>query len=288
MDEQYQGTRYVFTLGDNNETTVKPFEAYDQTAEQVIRNVAIGTGVILICVTVSAVSGGVGAPAVNMIFAAAAKSGTIMALSGGALGGISAGIFTGIQTGDMEAALKSAAVAGSEGFKWGAISGVISGGASEVIGLKGTTLNGLTMNQAAQIQKETKWPLAAIKNLHSVAESEVYIHAGLTPVHLADDSWIFIKDIDWNLVDDWGRSNITRVLQYKLAPIDSEGLSFEVHHLGQKADGPLAMLTHAEHHNKETYSFIHYAIEGKDITESAWNAQRSRFWQTVLRLQLGV
>ncbi len=287
LDEQFQGTKYVFTLGKNNETVVEPFEAYDDTYDRVLQNVAVGTGVILICVTVSVVTAGAGAPAVSLIFAAAAKSGTVMALSGGALGGVSAGIVTGIQTGDMDAAIKSAALAGSEGFKWGAITGAISGGTSEAIALKGATLNGLTMNEAAIIQKKTKWPLQAIKNMHSVAESEVYANAGLTPVHLADDSWIFVKEIDWNLIDDLGRSNVARVLEYKLAPIDNNGLSYEVHHLGQKADGPLAMLTHAEHHNKDTYSIIHYAIDGKNITESAWNAQRASFWKTVLNLQLG-
>lgn len=98
-----------------------------------LKNVAIGTGVILVCVTVSLVTGGLGAPAVSMIFAASAKTGTVMALSGGAMGGISAGIVTGVQTGDMEQALKAAALAGSEGYKWGAITGVISGGASEAM-----------------------------------------------------------------------------------------------------------------------------------------------------------
>ena len=78
LDAQFQGTRYVFTLDDDGETTVVPFEAYDDTYEKVIKNVAIGTGVILVCVTVSVVSGGVGAPAVSMIFAASAKSGAIL------------------------------------------------------------------------------------------------------------------------------------------------------------------------------------------------------------------
>lgn len=68
LDAQYDGTRYVFTLGDDGQTTTKAFEKYDDTYEQVIKNVAIGTGVILICATVSVVSAGVGAPAaVSMI-----------------------------------------------------------------------------------------------------------------------------------------------------------------------------------------------------------------------------
>ena len=46
----------------------------------------------------------------------------------------------------MSQALRTAALNGSESFKWGAITGVISGGATETIALKGATLNGLIMN----------------------------------------------------------------------------------------------------------------------------------------------
>ncbi len=151
LNQQFNGSKYIFTLGDDNETTVKPWEDYDDTYEQIIRNVAVGTGVILVCVTVSVVSGGT----VSMIFAAAAKKAASFARFGAALGGVSAGIVKGVQTGDMDEALKAAALAGSEGFKWGAIIGAILGGVSEYVGLKGATLNGLSMNEAAAIQKES-------------------------------------------------------------------------------------------------------------------------------------
>lgn len=132
LEEQFQGTKYVFTLDENGETTVIPFENYDDTYEKVVRNVAIGTGVILLCVTVSVVTGGVGLAPVSMVFAASAKTATTMALSSGILGGVSAGIIEGIRTKDFDAALKAAALGGSEGFKWGAISGAIIGGATEL------------------------------------------------------------------------------------------------------------------------------------------------------------
>ena len=136
LDAQFQGTRYIFSLGENGETVVEEFEAYDDTYEKVIKNVAIGTGVILVCVTVSVVSGGVGAPAaVSMIFATAAKTGTVYALSSGTISAVAAGTITGIQTGDFEEAKKAAALAGSESFKWGAITGVIVGGATEAVNL---------------------------------------------------------------------------------------------------------------------------------------------------------
>ncbi len=136
LDAQFQGTRYIFSLGENGETVVEEFAAYEDTYDRVIKNVAIGTGVILVCVTVSVVSGGVGAPAaVSMIFASAAKTGTIYALSSGTISAVAAGTITGIQTGDFEEAKKAAALAGSESFKWGAITGVITGGVSKGVEL---------------------------------------------------------------------------------------------------------------------------------------------------------
>ena len=179
LAEQFQGKKYVFTLGDDGTTIVTEFEDYDDTYDRALKNVAIGTGVILVCVTVSVVTGGLGAPAVSMIFAASAKTGTIMALSGGAMGGISAGIVTGMQTGNMDEALKAAALAGSEGYKWGAISGAVSGGIGQTIALKGATMNGLTMNEAAAIQRESKYPLDVIKQFKSMEQYEICRDAGL-------------------------------------------------------------------------------------------------------------
>lgn len=119
LDRQFQGTAYVFTLGEDGKTTVVPFEDYDDTYDQVIRNVAVGTGVILVCVTVSVVTGGAGAVPVSMVFAAAAKTGTTVALTSGTFSAIFAGAVTGIQTKDFDQSLKAAALQGSKGFKWG-------------------------------------------------------------------------------------------------------------------------------------------------------------------------
>ena len=136
LDAQFQGTRYIFSLGENGETVVEEFAEYDDTYDRVIKNVAIGTGVILVCVTVSVVSGGVGAPAaVSMIFASAAKTGTIYALSSSTISAVAAGTITGIQAGDFEEAKKAAALAGSESFKWSAITGVITGGTTKAVEL---------------------------------------------------------------------------------------------------------------------------------------------------------
>ena len=283
LEEAFQGTRYVFTLGDDGQTTVVPLEEiYDDTYDQIIKNVAVGTGVILVCVTVSVATAGV-APAVSVIFAASATTPTTFALESGALSFATAAIARGYQTQDMDQALKAGALAASEGFKWGAISGAVIGGGKEALALKGATLNGLTMNEVAAIQRESKWPLEAIKSLHSTAEYNIYKEASLAPTQLADGSWAFLREINWKLVDDMGRTNVQRVMA-GLAPIDATGMPYELHHIGMKADSPLAILTNAEHHSKANFSILHWADEGKNVTDAAWNAQKKEFWNAILKM----
>ena len=60
LDELFQGSRYIFTLGEDGNTMVQELQVIeDKTTETMLKNVAIGTGVILVCVTVSVVSAGV-------------------------------------------------------------------------------------------------------------------------------------------------------------------------------------------------------------------------------------
>ena len=283
IDAVYQGTRYVFTMSEEGDTIVVPFEEYDDTFEQVIKNVAIGTGVILICVTVSVVSAGAGAPAVSMFFAASAKSGTIFALSSGGLSAVASGIVTGIETGDMDEALKAAALSGSESFKWGAITGVISGGATETLALKGATLNGLTMNEAAIIQKESGFPLDVIKQFRNMEQYNICKDAGLTS-KLVNGKTALIRNIDLNYVDDaTGYTNL-ELMSRGYAPIDpATGTKYQLHHIGQKADSTLAILTEAEHKlggNDTIWHLKDIATEVHTSTNN-WDAQRKQFWKAM-------
>ena len=276
LDEMFQGTRYVFTLGEEGDTIVTAFEEYDDTYEKVIKNVAMGSGVILVCVTVSVVTGGVGAPAVSMIFAASARTGTIYALSSGALSAVAAGVVTGIQTKDMEQAKEAALLAGSESFKWGAISGVISGGASEAIVLKGATMKGLTMNEAAVIQKASKYPVEVIKQFHNIEEYEVFKTANLKPYMINGKTALVRADIDLKQLDELERTNLRR-MELGLAPLDANGASYELHHIGQEADATLAILTQAEHDN----AVLHGYKIISEIDRKAFAAQRRKFWKTM-------
>lgn len=284
LDEQFQGTRYVFTLSDTGETTVEPFEEYDDTYEQTIKNVAIGTGVILICVTVSVVSGGAGASAISVIFAESAKTGTKIALSSGGIGALASGIVTGVQTQNFDEAIKGAALAGGEGFKWGAISGAIIGGASKAASLKGATLNGLTMNQAAKIQHESKYPLDVIKQFKSIDEYQIYKNAGLKP-EFVDGKISLIRNIDLSYESKLAGKTVTNLerVQLGFAPIEpATGKYYQLHHINQNADGTLAILTEAEHQGNTL--ILNKPGGAKEISEAAWAKQRKAYWKAFAKV----
>ena len=280
LDAQFQGKRYVFTLGDNGKTIVQPLETIDDNStETMLKNVAIGTGVILVCVTVSSVTV-TSAPAVSVILAVSAKTGAIGALSGGAMSGIPAGVIRGVETGNMEEALKTAALKGSEGFKWGAISGALVGGAKEAAAIKSITQSGLTMNQAAAIQQRSHWPADTISELHSIEEYNVYEKAGLKPV-MVNGKTALVQDIDLNfkseLPDGTVVTNLER-MQKGYAPLDpATEKAYQLHHIGQKSDGTLAILKEAEHQGNS--SILNIVGKDSEIDRFAFGKTRKEFWQ---------
>ena len=329
IEEEFKGEKYVFTLGDNGETIVTAFEDYDDTYDRVIRNVLIGSGVILICVTVSAVTAGASAPAVSMIFAASAKSGTIFATSSGALSGVAVGIVTGIKTNDMEQALKAGALAGSEGFKWGAITGAVTGGATSLMTLKVASGGGLTMDEAAIIIKESKVSAQFVKQIHSIEEYEKikelcrgwgwtvkqfsdFCIKSKYPVqivelfHNAEEAAIYtdqaslvvgqvgekaalIRNIDLTyqstLADGRVLTNLERMKEGYAALDPLTGTPYELHHIGQSIDSPLAILTKAEHTSSPNYSILHNTniANGKGVhsllSAPDWAKQKAQFWK---------
>lgn len=291
LDAQFEGSRYTFTLGDDGQTAVRAFEKYDDTYEQVIKNVAIGTGVILVCVVVSVVTGGVGAAAISTIFAVSAKTGAIAALSSGALGGVAAGVVTGIETKDFDKSVKAAALAGSKEFKWGAIFGALTGGLSEGAGLYGAMRNGLTLNEAAIIQKESKYPLDVIKRFKNMEQYNICKEAGLT-TKMVNGKAALIRDIDLNYVSELGGEKVTNLQRMKLgysALEPATGLPYELHHIGQKVDSTLAILTKAEHMKGGNDLIWHDLSKATEVhaNGNSWLAQRSEFWKAMAEFLSG-
>ncbi|WP_291532095.1 hypothetical protein [Bifidobacterium sp. UBA4282] len=136
LDAQFAGTRYVFTLGENGRTTVEAFESYNDAYYKALSDVAIGTGIILVCLTISVATAGTGTGALSTVsafFAVSGKTAASVALSSGVIGAATEATIKGIETGDVEKTVEAAALAGADAFKWGAIIGAVTGGISHVM-----------------------------------------------------------------------------------------------------------------------------------------------------------
>ena len=136
------------------------------------------------------------------------------------------------------------------------------------------------MNQAAVIQKETGYPLNIIKQFHTYDEYLVFKNAGLQSRMINGQLALVRSDINLNRIDEYGRTNLERMLSGK-APLDSSGKPFELHHIGQKNAGSLAILTSAEH----DAASLHGYVQQSEIDRKAFDEVRKpEFWKTMGRI----
>ncbi|WP_423832157.1 HNH/ENDO VII family nuclease [Streptococcus equinus] len=285
LEKLFQNKKFVFTYdSDSNSTVVKKLEDVDTTYGDIIKNVAVGTGVILICATVALTTSST-APAVSVIFAASAKSGAIVAAQSGLISSVISAAIEYNNTEDINKALKKGALEGSKDFKWGAFTGAIVGGTKVASSLKGATLKGLTMNEATQIQKESRWPLDIIKNLKSKEEYNLYKKAGLT-FEKIDGQTALVTDIDLKYKSKLAGKTVTNFERMKkgYAPIDPKSKTpYELHHVGQRENSPLAILTQAQHRLGENNKILHDSKISKgvhkEISNADWAKQKKAFWK---------
>ena len=283
LDEIFEGKKYIFNLSEGGTTTVEELlEIEDVSTEKMFKNVAIGTGVILVCVTVSVVSAGASAPAVSMIFAASATTASGFAVSSAAFGGISAGAVRGIQTGDFNEVVQAAAMEASEGFKWGAIIGAVIGGGTEAFLLKSATKSGLTMDDAARIQVDSDLPIDIISQMHSLDEYLVYKESGLYPM-MVKGRTALVQKIDLTYVSELSDKKVTNLvrMQKGYPPLDPvSGKAYELHHIGQKKDAMLAILTQDQHRGKGVFTKLHKIWKDSNVPRGTeWNKTVSEFWK---------
>lgn len=286
LNEVFKGDSYIFTLGDDGKTKVQKLQSIDDKAtETMIRNVAIGTGVILVCVTVSAVSAGP-APALSMIFAASAKSASKFAASSAAFGGISRGLVKGIETGDFGEIKEAAAMGASEGFKWGAIGGAVTGGAKEAFSSMSITNSKLKKGDVARIQMGNKWSMDVIKDIQDLDQYKVI--KGMKEIKINGRSVLVPKNIDLNfkikLPDGTIVTNLDRINK-NLSPIEAAtGFPYELHHMGQKSNGTLVMLTRDQH--RGNYSILHTSNKASEIDRLDFAKVRNEIWKGYVKRKL--
>ncbi len=220
LDAQYDGQRYIFTVDDKGKTVTRMFEKYDDTYDEVIQNVALGTGLIFICVSVSVLTSGLGAPeCISMVFATSAKSASVVAASSGLLSFVGSAIVKGIETGNVEETMKEASLAGSESFKWGAITGVITGGVGKTLSL---------LKSARTLPTPRQAELTVLERTKGAKEQISYLKGKVVPLFTKDASRpdVIIENLDgsvkaievkrYNLASSSSRSSMYKILKMQV------------------------------------------------------------------------
>ena len=256
VDAQFEGTPYVFCVDETGKTVVKEFVPYDDVWGKVLKNVAIGGGVIFVCVTLTYLTAGGAAPALHMIFTAATKDAVKYGFRSALAMGIRGIIAKYAETGNIEEALTSGAMEASEGFKWGVIGGAIKGTAAESIKLyKLHRTTKLPLNTIADILENTNFSDNTLKNIHSTEEYKIYQGAKLVEYESNGRKFLIPEDMDWDFVDPATKLTNRQLIEKGLNPVDKQGIKYQWHHVGQKKNSTLALLTQQQH--RDNYSVLH-------------------------------
>ena len=134
-----------------------------------------------------------------------------------------------------------------------------------------------------QMKNESGWSDEIIDSIRSMKEFEIYQKAGLKEADINGRKSLVRDDIDWYQKDSMGRTNIERA-QNGLSPINKNGDTVEIHHIGQRNDGPLAELTPEEHRGKENYLVLHDPSKASDIDRKAFDKERAMYWKARIAL----
>ena len=136
----------------------------------------------------------------------------------------------------------------------------------------------LSEEQKKDIIEDTGWSTQVVDCIGSIEEYQVYKEANLIEVSVGEKACLVRQEIDMNRKDGFGRTNKERMEQ-GLAPLTNEGRPYELHHIGQHQDSPLAELTMQEHRGKGNDSILHIKTKESEINREEFGVERAEHWQ---------
>jgi len=108
-------------------------------------------------------------------------------------------------------------------------------------------------------------------------EIKVYLDSGLEESVVNGKPVLKDTSINPDLVDSNGRTNLER-MKTGLAPLDEKGEPYNLHHVGQKSNSPLAELKNGTH--KENDSVLHDpSIKDSNINRTEFARERAEHWK---------
>ena len=150
----------------------------------------------------------------------------------------------------------------------------ISGDKFEIEGIKNEVA------EKEKIAEKSNYSNEVNEKIRSVEELEVYQNEGLVESTVNDRTVLKDTSINPDLIDEKGRTNLER-MEKGLAPIDENGKPYNLHHIGQNADSPLAELKDGVH--KKNDAILHDKSKPTEVhgenSNVNWDKERSEHWK---------
>lgn len=147
----------------------------------------------------------------------------------------------------------------------------------------------LTPEEKQEVKEKTGWSDKIVDHISSMQEAQVYMDAGLKEgtvngrpallnpkIHGSDmnaNIWMAKENPEWK---DWTNADL---MGEGYPPRDDKGDAFELHHIGQDPDGPLAELTYDQHHSNGNFEKLHSNFEESKIDRQKFDKEKSEYWQ---------
>lgn len=144
--------------------------------------------------------------------------------------------------------------------------------------IKSPPKNGLSKEAKSSMIASTGWSSKIVNSIGSELEYKIYQGAKLRE-QIVNSKECLVKKINWNKVDQFGRTNRERG-KIGLAPLDDNGTPLELHHIGQKDDSPLAELSIKEHRGKGNDIILHDKTKETEIDRIKFANERIKHWET--------
>ena len=144
------------------------------------------------------------------------------------------------------------------------------------------------------LRRLTHWPDEIIRHISSMEEAKIYIKAGLKAEKIGG-RWALIRsDINWSDYsvrrntwlkdkladyDSWKGYNNADLIGEGFPPRDMNGNPYELHHIGQHQDSPLAELTYAEHMGDGNNTILHQAGKESEIDRQMFDREKLEYWK---------
>lgn len=139
---------------------------------------------------------------------------------------------------------------------------------------------GLSEKEKAEIKETTGWSDKIVDSISSMQEANIYIDARLQEGEVNGMPALLQPDVDWEACNapQWpGWSNVS-LAEEGYSPYNSDGRAYELHHIGQKSDSPLAELTYDQHHSNGNFKVLHTFGE-TCVDRVQFSYERNQYWK---------